>query len=157
MGSFATGVTVITVADGDGARGMTANAFMSGSLEPPLCVVSIARRAYMHELLAGAERFGVSILSEQQEALSDHFGGRPDPTVAIAFERIAGVPLIRNAAAHVAAEVTAQHPCGDHTIFIGRILHLEATGRPPLIYHSGRYATLDRTRPEHDVAVPEFW
>jgi flavin reductase (DIM6/NTAB) family NADH-FMN oxidoreductase RutF len=104
-----------------------------------------------------AERFGVSILAENQESLSDHFGGRPDPSLSVSFERIAEVPLVKNACAHVAAEVVARHPCGDHTIFIGRIVHMETSDRPPLIYHSGRYGALDRNRPEHDVAVPEFW
>src|SRR5690348_11140779 len=77
MGSFATGVTVIVAeADGD-IRGMTANAFMSGSLEPPLCVVSIAKRAHMHGHIAAAGRFSVNILSVAQEELALHFAGRP--------------------------------------------------------------------------------
>jgi flavin reductase (DIM6/NTAB) family NADH-FMN oxidoreductase RutF len=157
MGSFATGVTVITARDGEGVRGMTANAFMSGSLEPPLCVVSIARRAQMHDLMRSADNFGVSILAESQEDLSVHFAGRPDPGLAISFEWIAAVPLVRNACARIAAETIARHPCGDHTIFLGHILHMDASSRPPLIYHSGRYGALDRNRPEHDVGVPEFW
>ena len=56
MGRFASGVTVITAGHGDDVRGMTANAFMSASLDPPLCVVSIAKRARLHAHLAEAER-----------------------------------------------------------------------------------------------------
>ena len=60
MGSFATGVTVITTEARGEVRGMTANAFMSGSLEPPLCVISVAKRARIHPLLVEAGHFGVS-------------------------------------------------------------------------------------------------
>jgi flavin reductase (DIM6/NTAB) family NADH-FMN oxidoreductase RutF len=157
LGSFVTGVTVITARDGDGVRGMTANAFMSGSLEPPLCVISIAKRAHMHELLLDAREFGVSILAEGQEELSDHFAGRHMPGLTPAFDTIGGVPVLRDACARVVAEIVTHHDCGDHTIFIGHILHLDALDRPPLVYHSGRYGALDRRRVEHEVAVPEFW
>ena len=157
LGSFVTGVTVITAREGEGVRGMTANAFMSGSLEPPLCVISIAKRAHMHELLIHSRHFGVSILAEGQEDLSDHFAGRHIPGLTVAFNTIGGVPLLRDACARVAAEIVTHHDCGDHTIFIGHIRHLDSSDRPPLVYHSGRYGALDRRRVEHEVAVPEFW
>jgi flavin reductase (DIM6/NTAB) family NADH-FMN oxidoreductase RutF len=86
MSRFATGVTVITVREGDHVRGMTANAFMSGSLEPPLLVVSVAKRARMHACLLAAERFGVNILAEKQEEVSEHFAGRLNPGFSPAFE-----------------------------------------------------------------------
>jgi flavin reductase (DIM6/NTAB) family NADH-FMN oxidoreductase RutF len=157
MGGFATGVTVVTVRDGTGVRGMTANAFMSGSLEPPLCVVSVAKRARMHALLLRAGFFGVSILAEHQESLSDHFSGRPNPAIEIRFLPGGPAPLLAETCGRITAEVVARHDCGDHTLFIGHILDMEAEERPPLIYHSGRYTALDQERAEHDVAVPEFW
>jgi flavin reductase (DIM6/NTAB) family NADH-FMN oxidoreductase RutF len=157
MASFATGVTVITARDGDEARGMTANAFMSGSLEPPLCVVSVARRAHMHRLLVETASFGVSVLAESQSDLSDHFAGRLNPNLAVSFDHSGPVPLLAHASARIAAEIVARHDCGDHTLFIGHILFMEATDKPPLIYHAGRYRALDRERVEHEVAVPEFW
>ena len=157
MGSFATGVTVITANEGEGARGMTANAFMSGSLAPPLCIVSVARRAHMHELLMRSAHFGVSILADHQEELSDHFSGRPDSGVSVRLARLGPILLLTETCGRLAAEIVARHDCGDHTIFIGHILAMEAEDRAPLIYHSGRYAALDRCRAEHDVAVPEFW
>jgi flavin reductase (DIM6/NTAB) family NADH-FMN oxidoreductase RutF len=70
MGGFATGVTVITMDDGGEPRGMTANAFMSGSLTPPLCVVSIAKRAHTHDRVRAAGRFGVNILGLDQRDLA---------------------------------------------------------------------------------------
>jgi len=70
MSSFATGITVITTEVRGEIRGMTANAFMSGSLEPPLCIVSVGKRARMHGMLIAAGNFGVSILAQGQEKLS---------------------------------------------------------------------------------------
>jgi flavin reductase (DIM6/NTAB) family NADH-FMN oxidoreductase RutF len=158
MSRFATGVTVITVREGDHVRGMTANAFMSGSLEPPLLVVSVAKRARMHACLLAAERFGVNILAEKQEEVSEHFAGRLNPRFSPAFEDYCGAPLLRDACARIAAEQFVRHDCGDHTIFIGHILHMDASDRAPLLYYSGRYRGLDSdANIDHRVSVLEFW
>ena len=83
MGRFATGVTVITAEAEGGVRGMTANAFMSGSLTPPLCLISVAKKARMHDALKDSGHFGVSILAQGQERISQHFAGQgvADPDV----------------------------------------------------------------------------
>ena len=94
MGSFATGVTVITTEARGEIRGMTANAFMSGSLEPPLCVISVARRARIHPLLVEAGHFGVSILAKDQERLSTHFAGGPVADIAPEFVRAGRTPVL---------------------------------------------------------------
>lgn len=75
LGRFATGVTVVTVARPEGPHGMTANAFLSVSLDPPLVLVSVDRRARMHAYLAEATRYGVSILARDQEIAARHFAG----------------------------------------------------------------------------------
>jgi flavin reductase len=157
MGSFATGVTVITTEARGEIRGMTANAFMSGSLEPPLCVISVARRARIHPLLVEAGHFGVNILAKDQERLSTHFAGGPVADIAPEFVRAGRTPVLGNASATIAAEVTAHHDCGDHSIFIGRIVHLEAFGRPPLIVHEGRYASLTYSMERAPEWVADFW
>ncbi len=158
MSRFATGVTVITAREGTGVRGMTANAFMSGSLEPPLLVVSVARRARMHPYMLAADRFGVNILAEAHEEVSNHFAGQPDPRLEVEFEERAGAPLLRDACARMAAQKADQHECGDHTIFIGHILYMDADDRLPLLYHAGCYRALDRAgRIDHAVSVLEFW
>ena len=157
MGRFATGVTVITAAEGAEPRGMTANAFMSGSLQPPLCIVSIAKRARMHALLVEATHLGVNILAETQEDLSVHFAGTPVPGLAPAFAYAGPVPLLADACGRIAAEIVARHDCGDHTIFIGHILSMDADERMPLVYHAGRYSSLVHRRGDHDVRAPEFW
>src|SRR5690349_3955219 len=76
LGRFGSGVTVVSVANGDAYHAMTANAFMSISLAPPLVAISVARKARMHGCLAEGSRIGISVLSEFQQALGLHFGGR---------------------------------------------------------------------------------
>jgi flavin reductase (DIM6/NTAB) family NADH-FMN oxidoreductase RutF len=156
MGRFATGVTIIVADVAGDTRGMTANAFMSGSLEPPLCVVSIARRAHMHGHIAAAARFTVNVLAAGQEDLATHFAGRPVPGLKVAFDDHLGVLAIGGTAATIAAEAAAQYECGDHTIFIGRIMSMTAHDRPPLVYHASRFAALVPLR-EEAPSLPEFW
>ena len=156
MGSFASGVTVIVAeADGD-IKGMTANAFLSGSLEPPLCVVSVAKRAHMHDHLAAARKFSVNILAYAQEEVALHFAGRLPTTVVPTFQSEHGVPLLSDTTAQLTAEVTATHQCGDHTLFIGAITWVTASDRLPLLYHASRFASLVPHR-EPDAPLLEFW
>jgi flavin reductase (DIM6/NTAB) family NADH-FMN oxidoreductase RutF len=156
MGRFATGVTVITATTGGETRGITANAFMSGSLDPPLCIVSIARRARMHPHITGAGAFGVSILVAGQEDIATHFAGRPVIGLAPVFHDLDGVATVGGAGSMIAAETVARHDCGDHTVFIGHIHAMWADDRPPLLYHAGRFAALVPLR-EPAPAMPEFW
>jgi flavin reductase (DIM6/NTAB) family NADH-FMN oxidoreductase RutF len=156
MGRFASGVTVIVADAGGDVRGMTANAFMSGSLEPPLCVVSVARRAHMHGHLIAAARFTVNVLAAGQEPLAIHFAGRPVAGLSIGFAEFGGMPAIDGTAATIAATVAARHDCGDHTIFIGSIVAMAAEDRPPLLYHASRFGALVPLR-EEAPALPEFW
>lgn len=156
MGHFASGVTVIAAkADGE-IRGMTANAFMSGSLEPPLCVISIAKRAHMYAHVLAAGSFSVNILAAGQEDLATHFAGRPIPGLKITFRDIGGIPAVPGASGLIAAEVAAVHDCGDHSIFIGRIVAMDADHRPPLLYHASHFAALVPLR-EAAPSLPEFW
>lgn len=157
MSRFASGVTVITAGDPGEARGMTATAFMSGSLDPPLCVVSVAKRANMHARLAGAKLLGVSFLAEGQEDLAAHFSGTPIAGLSPPFVHIRGMPLLAEACGRIATEIAGRHDCGDHTLFVGHILHMEADDRLPLIYHAGRYAGVLHQRSDRDVGLPEFW
>ena len=161
MSRFASGVTVITADDDRGdPRAMTVNAFISGSLDPPLCVVSIARRANMHAVLAAAGRFAVNVLSREQVDVAMHFGGRPRPGLRPHFARILGVPVLTNVAAEMVAERVAAHECGDHTLFVGRLMHMAADEtRPPLVYHARRFGRIVHEGEAGDeaVAVLEFW
>lgn len=157
MGRFTTGVTVIT-AEAEGAvRGMTANAFMSGSMTPPLCIISIAKKARMHGILETAQHFGVSILAQGQEAISQHFAGQGSADPEPAFAHMHGVPVLSGVSAAIAATIAAQHDCGDHSIFIGHIVGLRDDERQPLVYHAGKYATLHHKKERPADPSIDFW
>ena len=153
LGTFATGVTIVSTRVDDLVHGMTANGFMSVSLDPALVVVSIASGARMHEILLRAGRYGVSVLSREQEAVSRHFAGRPNDDGEITLLESQGVPLVAGALTHVVAAVVDAHPAGDHTMFIGEVLDFTHRSGEPLIFHSGAYRRLmaspvDPTRTE---------
>lgn len=142
MGRFATGVTVITARHEEHTHGMTANAFMSVSLDPPLVLVSLENRTRMHQILPGVGRFGVSVLAEHQEEFSRHFAGRPVDGLEIRFLMHEGIPLLEGAVAHFVAQVVDAHPAGDHTLYIGLVEHFEWREGKPLIFYSGGYQQL---------------
>lgn len=143
MGQFATGVVVISTEVQGDAHAMTANAFMSGSLEPPLVLVSVACTARMHDKIKQSSQFGVSVLSQDQQAVSSHFAGRAVEGFQPAFDRLEELPVIRGAAVQVAAALEYAYPCGDHTLYVGRVVALRGRDErpPPLLYHAGRYAS----------------
>lgn len=157
MGSFATGVTIITSELDGQTHGMTANAFMSGSLVPPLCLISIAKKARMHDLLRNAGHFGVSILAREQERISNHFAGRPTEGLTIAFRHVGRTPVLALNAGEICADISAEHDCGDHTLFIGAINHLAAFERAPLLVHGGQYANISHAPGTTDHESPGFW
>jgi flavin reductase (DIM6/NTAB) family NADH-FMN oxidoreductase RutF len=152
MGRFATGVTVVTTRLKGETFGMTANAFMAGSLEPLLCVVSINRAAQMHNRLKAAGHYGVSFLSQEQQHLAAHFAGRRLEKLAPDFDFHGRTPILKRAVATVTAEVVDTAECGDHTLFIGRITSMTASdGMRPLLFYAGRYAQVDFQHPPGDV------
>lgn len=141
-GRFGTGVTIVTTKVGERTHGMTANAFMSVSLEPPLVLVSIAKNAKMCGLIRAAERYAVSILAEDQRDLALHFAGRPQGGLEIPFGERAGMPVIEGALGHVVARVVQEVDAGDHVLFIGEVEHMECREGPPLLFYGGRFETL---------------
>src|SRR5580692_8648967 len=160
LGTFATGVTIVSTRLDDLAHGMTANGSMSVSPEPALVVVSIASGARMHDILLRAGRYGVSVLSREQEAVSRHFAGRPQGEIRLVES--SGVPLVEGAITHVVASVVDAHPAGDHTLFIGAVLDFEHRAGEPLIFHSGAYrrliaSPLDPTRTEEWAGDLHTW
>lgn len=139
LGRFATGVTVITISTQDGVHGMTANAFTSVSVDPPLVLVSVSRQARTHGYLSAARRFGVSILSVEQEAYAWHFAGRPRDGLKAPFVWKREVPLLQDALAHLVCGVEATYPGGDHTLFLGRVQELWYRDGSPLTVFRGRF------------------
>jgi flavin reductase (DIM6/NTAB) family NADH-FMN oxidoreductase RutF len=139
LGMFATGVTVITTQVGEQIHGMTANAFMSVSLQPPLILISVDRRAKMNALLREDARFGVSVLEETQTALSDRFAGRQGAGQEQAFEIVNETPLVEGALAHLIAQVARSYWGGDHSLFLGRVEYARYGAGTPLLFHGGGY------------------
>lgn len=140
--AFATGVTVVSTRQAGADFGMTANAFMSVSLSPPLIVVSIARRARMLARIEASRRYGVSVLAEDMQALADHFAGKPQDGLGEIFEDFGGLPVIRGALAHFAARLYQAVDAGDHVLFIGRVEKLAHRARRPLIFQRGAFQCL---------------
>src|SRR3954467_11231439 len=120
LGRFTTGVTGVTTAKGGEVHAMTANAFTSVSLDPPLVLVSVDHRTRMHALLPDTRRYGVSVLASDQERVAWHFAGRPLKQHGDLFEWHADVPFVRGAIAHVGCGLHAAHEAGDHTLYLGR-------------------------------------
>jgi len=143
LGMFATGVTVITTTSADQVHGMTANAFMSVSLRPPLVLISVDGRAKMHALLNEGKRIGISVLSENQEALSDRFAGRPGGTAPEPnFDVVRETPLVEGALAHLVARVTRSYWGGDHSLFLAHVEYAHYGQGSPLLFHGGHYEAL---------------
>ncbi len=144
MGRFPTGVTVVTMLGRAGeAYGVTVNAFMSVSLEPPLIAVSLGMSARAHPTMSASERFAVSVLAEDQRDLSDLFAGRRSPSGEDPFVSFRGFPVIAGAVAHVLCRMHSRFDAGDHTIFVGEVEALRTSPGAPLVFHRGRYGALD--------------
>ena len=157
MSRFATGVTVITTDVGGDVFGMTANAFMAGSLSPPLCVISIGRAAKMHARLTATRKFGVSFLGEEQAALAQHFAGRAFAPVEPIFHRLGDVSVLAGSVGALAADVVGTTECGDHTLFLGNITQLAYEDDTPLLFYGGRYAALDQELRLEQLGPQSFW
>ena len=140
MGKFATGVTVLLTENEGEVHGMTANGFMSVSLDPKLVVISIGHKAKFLEKVAKSRQYTVNILAEDQEHYSRHFAGRPNGEIA--FGKLASLPVLEGAIAQVACEVVSEHVEGDHTLFIGKVIDLKLEDKNPLLFYSGKYRQL---------------
>jgi flavin reductase (DIM6/NTAB) family NADH-FMN oxidoreductase RutF len=144
LGMFATGVTVLTTRIDETVHGMTANAFMSVSLRPPLVLVSIDRRARMNNLLHEGTRFAVNVLEAGQAALSDHFARRETDGDEPRFELVHDTPLVEGALAHLVCRVVRSYWGGDHSLFLGQVEYARYGEGEPLLFHGGRYERLVR-------------
>ena len=137
MSLFPSGVTVIMTEGEEGhSVGMTASAFISVSLSPPLVLESVAKTAQMHAHLMREERYSVSILGAHQVAVSNHFAGFGDSDFTPDIVSIDQLPAVGGSLARVACRIISRVDMGDHTLFIGQAQHvdLEESDEPALIY-----------------------
>jgi flavin reductase (DIM6/NTAB) family NADH-FMN oxidoreductase RutF len=144
MGQFATGVTVVTTGGAAGVHGMTANAVASLSLDPPLVLVAVDKRAQLLDYLKANRCFAVNILCLDQEELSRRFAmpGPKDFSDLITRSAVTAAPILDGCVAFLDCTVVDILPGGDHEIFIGEIVDGEHHGGPPLLYHAGSYRRL---------------
>ncbi|MEM8663764.1 MAG: flavin reductase family protein [Pseudomonadota bacterium] len=153
LGQFATGVTVVTCRATDGTPvGMTANSFASVSLEPPLVLWSVERKARSFDAFAAANRFAFSVLAQDQVDISNRFArpGAEKFAETAWHEGEAGVPLIDDAAAHIECAVHKTVDGGDHLTIIGEVMRYERFDRSGLIFAQGRYGTI---APHHGTSA----
>lgn len=149
MGSFPTGITVLTVEREPGqVHGMTANSLTSVSLDPLLILVCVDQDARLLSYLKAQRRFGVNILNDTQQQISEHFAKpQQDPAdearLGVQFQWTeTGIPLLADALAHIGCNVVAQYMSGDHTIFVGEVESMELKDGEPLVYQRGKYRRL---------------
>lgn len=153
MGNFATGCTVVTL-PGDPPHGMTANAFSSVSIDPPLCLISVDHETSTYEKLENdIDAYCINILSEDQQDLAEHFAGmielndNPFESRGTRTEET-GSPIFESSLAYVDCSINAVHPAGDHTLYIGEIKSTEVLNSGnPLTFFRGQWGTID----QHDV------
>ncbi|HKW62862.1 MAG TPA: flavin reductase family protein [Candidatus Acidoferrum sp.] len=151
LGQFATGITVVTVEREPGSVfGMTANAFTSVSLKPMLILVCVEERAKILPHLHKKQKFGVSVLKQDQRALSEYFAQAHQD--AEAEHRLAlryrwtpeGVPVLEDTVLQLGCSVAAAHLAGDHTIIVGKVEDAEIRGGEPLVFFRGEYRHIAR-------------
>jgi flavin reductase (DIM6/NTAB) family NADH-FMN oxidoreductase RutF len=145
MGHFATGVTVITTISKEGVPyGLTANAFTSVSLEPPLLLISVDKKAESYAYFEESKVFTVNILCDHQEGLSRRFavsGG--NKFEGVAYRRgVNNAPILEDALAHIECRLYATHDGGDHTLHLGEVLEAETREGKPLLFYRGGYRAL---------------
>ena len=159
MTRLAAGVVLVTAHEPalapDGPRGedvgMTATAFMSVSLDPPLVLVSLREGSRMDDLLDEQPLWGVSVLSESQRHIAGRFAMKGRISDRLLFEDIpyvrgeaSGALLVGGALATLECRTEQRIPAGDHTLVIGRVLtaHVPSADGGPLAYFKGRYRQL---------------
>jgi 3-hydroxy-9,10-secoandrosta-1,3,5(10)-triene-9,17-dione monooxygenase reductase component len=143
LGSFTTGVTVVTTRASDGRDvGLTANSFNSVSLDPPMVLWSLAKSSGSLGAFRESGAFAVHVLSADQEALSRRFAQRgADRFKDLEIVRgTGGVPLLNGCAARFQCRTAFQYEGGDHVILVGEVVTFDSSELPPLVFHGGNYA-----------------
>ncbi|WP_430334228.1 flavin reductase family protein [Rhodococcus sp. ACT016] len=141
LGSFATGVIVVTYESGDAYHGVTVNSFTSVSLDPSLVLVSMKRTSRALTYLL--ERpFAINIMSDAQLDTALHFAGQPKEDL-IEWVTDDGAPRINGSAAYFQCTPWASYDGGDHVLVLGRVLSYgQQEEARPLLFHRGQWTSL---------------
>jgi flavin reductase (DIM6/NTAB) family NADH-FMN oxidoreductase RutF len=158
MGRFATGVTVVSFMRDGAPAGMTVNAFMSVSLAPPLVLVSVRSESTFNDHVRVGSRYGVNILTEDQQHLGGQFAGQGAGGHKVEFSMLDGTPLLENSLAHVVARVVSIHAAGDHFLHLAEVEKLvRGDEAKPLIFFTGRYKQIDAHEPNMQWSALDGW
>lgn len=144
MGYFASGVTVVTTQHEGRLYGMTISSFTSLSLNPPLILICVDQHISNHDAIKHAQRFVINVLEQRQEHLSRRFASREDDKfVGVAWhDGHLGLPVLEGALAVIECHLYNTLPGGDHTIFVGEVVHVEVGEGSPLLYYRRGYHEL---------------
>jgi len=147
LGTFATGVTIVTTRDDGGNDvGLTANSFNAVSLDPPLVLWSLAKTSLSLAAFTGSSHFAVHILAANQVELSNQFARRGENKfAALALERGENqIPLLTDCTARFQCRTAYRYEGGDHIIFVGEVTSFDHNELAPLVFHGGEYAVTTR-------------
>ena len=148
IGSFPTGVAIVTAAGADGPAGLTTNAVTSLSLDPVLLLVCFDNASRTLPIVREARRFAVNILRADGAELARVFASKRvarEKFEAVTHTVAHGVPVLDDALAWLACDLEALHPGGDHTIGVGRVTHMDGDlGAEPLVFFRGAFSRLPR-------------
>lgn len=143
LGRWATGVTIVTARAGDRVHGMTVSAFTEVSLDPPLVLFCADKASNTLPLVEEGRVFAVNVLARDQEALSNRFASKKHEWQrfdGLDYEQgESGAPLLSGAVTNLDCRVVASHDHGDHVVYIGEVLAVRTSDRPPLLHFHGRY------------------
>ncbi len=143
MARFASGVTIVTARNSDGAFvGFTASAFSSLSLEPPLLLVCLQKDADCYAAFMESDDFAVSILAHGQDRIALRFATKAIDKLQdtpVTTGSVAGLPLVTGAAAHAECRVHERVDGGDHTILVGEVIRAEISEAEPLLHYNRRF------------------
>jgi flavin reductase (DIM6/NTAB) family NADH-FMN oxidoreductase RutF len=148
MRAWTSGVTIVTATHAGERHGMTVSSFTSIALDPPVIIVSLQTDSRTHNLIAQSNAFGVTILAQGQEKLSDLFAGRTpdivDRLAGIETEAlVTGAPFIKGGLAYLDCRVTQAIPVGRNTLFLAEVIAARGDGAGrALVYHNQKYRKL---------------
>ena len=147
LGRFASGVTVITYKDQNSYGGITVSSFSSLSMDPPLVLFSINKQYSSHTRLLESQNYAIHILSLEQETLSNNFASskidKNELILSLQPKIREGIPLLPSAVSILFCENYKNYEGGDHTIFLGKVVHIEIDeSKEPLLYYNKGYRTI---------------
>ena len=147
MGSWPSGVTIITSRAGEDTHGMTVSDFSGVSLEPPLALVCASKTSNTTKMIEEGRCFGVNVLRVDQSDLSNKFASKKDEDKRFegvaTFEEKTGAPLLEDALVNLDCRVVAIHDAGDHLLCVGEIEFSRVNEGEPLLFFRGGYGRFD--------------